>query len=657
MDEDPPSRADRIMKNASPAIRRKIEKWVHSYFVKSFPLAIPGSAKMPKEAWSKANTVLREFNRKKYDSARDLIIKLLDDTEHVSLKKVKELTFECGYGGRYSDHPVIKEIKEYIKDPSLQEDFISDDEDREHYDKWKVTSLGEWGGSIMTKFNGWKGLFYLISNPQRDYEPFEVYQKILAGELTESSRKDSVEKANHIVQAFKIKRELQGYEARLKNKGLNNEDVAKYRGLQEEFENLTNRISPIHPEVFNISGKQLYSEVRIPNEKETIEDRLKKCLSADPSKQLLSELSALMFLRGLDKVITQNPGYFKKSFKAVKRSLKDYLQGLDFSGEVREKGIEITATIDSGMKHLRPSYISGTNCCVFFPGKKNIASIGYSLDPNITALSVEDDLAFNSDSLFFAGLFAKAIMVRVKSNDKKECLLVDGVLMSKSREDLIRTHINARPGLKNEGRVDWKEIVFYSILEYAKSKKISRILINASHSEDNKTQQCVHEFPEYIARMVGYKPGEDYSVDEIRGIRTFKLNEQKLPCRIEDFRYTHWIEKEPLKKEVLQELRKGFDTYYGTQYIDAGYLWKKHLTGNPRLLDSELIEERKRIKEEYGMDFLKLTSESPDNDYSWNFCIGPIRAIEVNLEDKRISSEHSRLKSKYYGTLENHASK
>lgn len=189
-----------------------------------------------------------------------------------------------------------------------------------------------------------------------------------------------------------------------------------------------------------------------------------------------------------------------------------------------------------------------TNVCVFGPsGSYKEASLLYSVDDSIDLLSIN---AYRKEA--FVDTIGKAILVDAEggseTGEKKRYLVVDGI---------VGEHLN---NIVREGDrgLDWRPSLFLKILMHARDKAIPYLFVNTEHSG---IQTEAEDFVSFIAE---YAFERSVKIDKDSGLE-----------------YTHWLEKKPLPKKLIKEIRLNKD-YNGEQYLDTWYQYNKQILGKER---------------------------------------------------------------------------
>jgi len=265
--------------------------------------------------------------------------------------------------------------------------------------------------------------------------------------------------------------------------------------------------------------------------------------------------------------------------------------------------------------------VDRTGACFSGPrGRHLYASYAYVLDPSMSLLSLNP--YYEGKKLDSIG---KAILVDTVDIEGK-VLLVDGVIVGPDAEIM--------------GLNFWEGGFLESIKKIADFKKIKRIVFNTSHNIKFTTQQCVHDFNRYIANEKGLDDiiSKDFTFYENNyGVKEFKLTDKALKFEKDGFRYTHELYKCPMPIDRVEIMQTFFPDYWGEQYLDAWYPWNEHIAENYDKLGEETkklpyVQERRT---KYLEDKPFVEKKKKGHSYAWNLAMGPVKGIEIKLDEIR----------------------
>ncbi|MBI2140651.1 hypothetical protein HYU14_07035 [Candidatus Woesearchaeota archaeon] len=194
-------------------------------------------------------------------------------------------------------------------------------------------------------------------------------------------------------------------------------------------------------------------------------------------------------------------------------------------------------------------------------GTCRAAALVYEEDPSITIIGV---YPYQGDRRLLQ--IAKAISVETHDalQGGIDTLVIDGVIADDLSFDILG--------------FDWRPALAFGILEYAKRKEISKVVVNSQNSGSHRS---VASFKEYAAtELLGLNPGKDFSLsmDTLTGNLVFSLLKDRLHF-LEDFPYSHILEK-PSMPPKSQALLANDSKYHGEGYFDSWHDWKKRIIQN-----------------------------------------------------------------------------
>lgn len=249
-----------------------------------------------------------------------------------------------------------------------------------------------------------------------------------------------------------------------------------------------------------------------------------------------------------------------------------------------------------------PSCVSG------LVGKIREASIVYEADPNIEIIGIRPYLNPSIPNALPKRLdqIVKAITVTAhdREADNETKLLVDGVIADDRLEHMLG--------------VDWHPYMAIGILKYAQDKGIKRVIINA---ENSASHESVNQFKYFIAtEVLGLREGIDFSykIEGRTGNHVFRLEGSHLRNQIDDFPYTHLLDKDPMPEGKVRRLAKS-RLYQGEAYLDAWHGWMVHVNTRRGQWNSELKARFPYVEE-----------RSTDMNPVWNLGCGPIVGMELD---------------------------
>ena len=228
----------------------------------------------------------------------------------------------------------------------------------------------------------------------------------------------------------------------------------------------------------------------------------------------------------------------KKEKSSIKLELDELLKS---SVELEKKDLYFDSIKIEFNRNIFYDVCDKTNRCNFGPdGLYKEAALLYYIDNSIHLLSIN---AYENEK--FKDSIGKAILIEVtggkSKGDNKRYLNVEGVV-GENLNRIIR---------EGDDGVDWRLLLYKRILLFAQDKEIPYLFVNTEHSG---IQQETEDFVAYIKQQ----PHEDVNSERTQS----------------GFEYTHWLEKKPLPKKLVEEIRLN-RKYNGEQYLDTWYQYNK----------------------------------------------------------------------------------
>ncbi len=251
-----------------------------------------------------------------------------------------------------------------------------------------------------------------------------------------------------------------------------------------------------------------------------------------------------------------------------------------------------------------PSCVSG------LIGTMREASIVYEADPNIEIIGMVPYLCpsiLNPIAQKRLDQIVKAITVKVhdREADDETKLMVDGVIADDRLGDMLG--------------VDWRPYMAIGILKYAQAKGIAKVIINAENSDSHES---VNSFKYFIAtEVLGLQEGIDFSykIDSRTGNHVFRLERLHIRNQIDNFSYTHVLDKDPMPESKVKRLANG-RPYHGEAYLDAWHEWMVHVNNH-----------RDRWGIELKTRFPYVEKRDPNLNPVWNLGRGPVVGMELDV--------------------------
>ncbi len=238
------------------------------------------------------------------------------------------------------------------------------------------------------------------------------------------------------------------------------------------------------------------------------------------------------------------------------------------------------------------------------------ASIVYEADPNIEIIGIvpylcPSDLIPTAQKRLDQIVKAITIKVRDREANNETKLIVDGVIADDKLERMLG--------------VDWRPYMAIGILKYAQDKGIARVIINAENSDSHES---VNSFKYFIAtEVLNLQEGTDFSykIERRTGNPIFKLGSIHIRNQIDNFPYTHLLDKDPMPEaEVKRLARSGL--YQGEAYLDAWHEWIVYV-----------IRHRDKLGLEFKTRFPYVEQRNPTMNPVWNLGRGPVVGMELDV--------------------------
>ena len=205
------------------------------------------------------------------------------------------------------------------------------------------------------------------------------------------------------------------------------------------------------------------------------------------------------------------------------------------------------------------------------------------------------------------GQIVKGITVKVHDREDHDeiKLLVDGVLADNYLPDILG--------------IDWMPYMAIGVLEYARSQGIQRVIINTGNSGSHES---VNAFQYFIAtKYLGLQPGRDFTfdVDPDTGNHVFRLKSHNMKRAVDDFPYTHHLEKAPMPEEIVNALA-AHSIYKGESYLETWWAWMTHVHNRRDAW-------RPKLRAKFPYAEQRHTTMKP----AWNLGRGPMVGIELDV--------------------------
>ncbi len=276
------------------------------------------------------------------------------------------------------------------------------------------------------------------------------------------------------------------------------------------------------------------------------------------------------------------------------------------------------------------------NCCITGPtGKWRDASIIYSLDSSVKVWNFDTEhfVQMGMGAMPLGSPFGLALFIETEGHHSSnpelinKYLVIEGFPVNKKYYDRIK---ELEMVLVQDASYLPLKIKKHSLASFvyvlglltAKRRNIPKLFVNAEHSG---RQESVEDTVGEIAEFIGFKRNDAWKYDRHGKFEMLKCplagDFAQIAVGNRQFEYTHFLQKRPLPRELVEEIRRDPD-WNGESVFDTWYGWNKFIMDTYPNWSEEMKKAHPHAE----------SVSKRGKDPQWNLGIGYCKGFEVDVK-------------------------